>query len=184
MTTVIASLESISITSDKEITIYFKGKVNESGWQITSGTRSVISLNFVKDNKQKIKLVEGIIGFAEYNYDFLHDKTSNQIKPLDEKILLINITEDISDFDIFNKIINKKSEIHIILEDDYDCNKVVLQKVEMIYQTEQVLHDTDEISKNFLYPTSYMNSEESLKTAHEKYFPIRSYIVRTPFENE
>ena len=184
MTTVIASLESISITSDKEIKIYFKGKVNESGWQITSGTRSVISLNFVKDNKQKIKLFDGIVGFGEYNYDFLYDKISDKIKPLNEKILRINITEDISDFNIFNKVINKKSEIHIILEDDYDYNKVVLQKVEMIYQTEQVLHDTDEISKNFLYPTSYMNNEESLKTVHEKYFPIRSYTVRTPFENE
>lgn len=183
-TDILGKLNSIVYVNTDLVIVNFTGEFNGCS-PFKPNTFANISIRFVRDYNKKIKLDKDIIGFARYDYEYTYNELKNKLEQSSkEKILNINIYEDLETFDLFSKILKDNSEISVPVKDSIH-RKDDLDFIERNYQnlTSTGIIDYKDISEPFLEITSYMNHSEDLENVKDKYFPVKWYRVFTKYNS-
>ena len=176
-------LNSIVYVNADLVIVNFTGKFTSCS-PFEPNTFANISIRFVKNYNKKIKLDKDIVGFARYDYEYTYNELKNKLEQSSkEKILDIDIYEDLEAFDLLSKILKDNSTISATIYNGWDVKKD-FDYIEKKYQElTSAGIDTEDISKSFLEVTSYMNHPEDLENLKEKCFPVKWYRVFTEYNS-
>ena len=176
-------LNSVVYVTTDLVIINFTGKFTSCS-PFKPNTLANISIRYVKDYNKKIKLDKDTVGFARYDYEYTYNELKNELEQSSkEKILNIDIYEDLEAFDLLSKILKDNSTISATIYNGWDVKKD-FDYIEKKYQgLTSAGIDTEDISESFLEVTSYMNHPEDLENLKEKCFPVKRYRVFTEYNS-